>query len=94
MAAECGSCGAPIVWALTPGGKRSPIDLPVVEKGNVMLTRPAWLGQPLATTLSGAALELARQRGVPLHLNHYATCPEREEWRQRADAKRKAADGA
>lgn len=85
----CGTCSAPIVWALTPTGKRSPVDEPLDgEKGNVLLTRPAWLGQPLATTLAGATLELARQRGVPLHLNHWATCPDKAEWRERQAAKR------
>lgn len=95
--AECGSCHAQIVWAITPAGARAPIDRqPNREKGNVLLLQPAALQADgehvlLAVVLSKDALKLAQERnvhGVSLYTNHWATCPDRQEWRERTDAKR------
>lgn len=98
MVGECGSCKAPVHWAITPSGKRAPIDYePQPERGNVLLLKPSTLQSGgdvlLAVTLSGDALELGR-RGGHLFLNHWATCPDKAEWRAKQEAKRasKAAD--
>lgn len=85
---QCGSCRAPIVWAMSPAGKPSPIDAhPNTEKGNVLLLQPRGLGSMLAVVLTKDALTRARGRRLPLHTNHFVTCPDREEHRARADAK-------
>lgn len=91
MPETCGSCHAPIYWALTPAGARAPVDLnPDREKGNVLLLRPSSFGATLAVTLSKDTLKIARDNRVPLRTNHYAVCPDREEWRRRTDAARAA----
>ena len=91
--ASCRSCKAPVHWAFTPNGTRAPIDYePDGEKGNVLLLKPNVLrGELLAVTLSGELLERARQQSRHLFLNHWATCPDKEEWRQRQAQKRAGA---
>lgn len=86
---ECRSCGAPVRWAITPTGAKAPIDFATdSEKGNVLLLQPeAFGGELFAVTLSKDALALARQHGE-LRTNHYATCPDRQQWRERTDAER------
>ena len=32
MSAQCGSCHAPVVWAITEKGKRMPVDAEPVEE--------------------------------------------------------------
>jgi hypothetical protein len=44
----------------------------------VLLLHPRGLEVTLAVVLSADALEMAKQLGVPLHMPHHATCPERE----------------
>lgn len=78
----CKSCGASIVWALSTGGKRIPIDVEPSRDGNVRLTFD-----------DGASTErIARvvQKGsLPdLHTSHFATCP------QAAQHRRKGSKGA
>lgn len=90
----CDTCKAPVHWALTPAGKRAPIDYEPVANGNVLLLRPLALrGALLAVVLSGEALEAARPSAC-LFLNHWATCVDKEEWRQRQAAKKAKAEGS
>ena len=75
MSDRCTACNAELIWALTPSGKRAPITAEQhLPGGNVLVLRPRNLGQPLAITLSGDSLELARRQGLPLHLSHFADC--------------------
>jgi hypothetical protein len=91
MAEHC-DCGAPIFWAMSPAGAKSPIDAYVnTEKGNVLLLAPTGMGQLLAITLSKDALKLARERRLPLRLSHWATCANREQHAAKRDAKKAAA---
>lgn len=82
--ANCAGCGKEMVWARTPSGKAAPIERePSPEKGNVILLKPTLLGgDVLAVTLSGDLLAEVRQseRATQLHLNHFAYCPQREEF--------------
>lgn len=87
MSDVCGTCKAQVVWALTPTGAKAPIDREPAETGNVLLLAPTGFGQPLAVTLSQDGLEHARAQAVPLRLSHWATCPDKQEWRERTDAK-------
>jgi hypothetical protein len=75
---RCSACGQPLTWALTTAGKRAPINTQPSDNGNVLVLQPRSLGEKLAITLSGDALDLARKHGLPLHLNHFADCPERD----------------
>lgn len=91
---RCSSCAAPITWRITKAGKRAPIDEAPVENGNVLIVEtPAqahvfdtMIGR--AVTLSGAWLQAARNAGVDLYVNHWATCRDREAWRATQAAKR------
>jgi hypothetical protein len=71
-----------MIWAISPAGARSPIDYAPSEKGNVLLLSPTDLGQVLAVVLTKDGLDLARERGIPLRLNHFASCPNAEEFRR------------
>lgn len=78
---------------MTPAGAKAPINYaPDPEKGNTLLLSPNALGEELlSVVLTGDALELARrQTPVYLFLNHWASCPDRAEWRERTDAQREA----
>lgn len=78
----CSACGSHMIWAISPSGARSPIDYAPSEKGNVLLLSPTDLGQVLAVVLTKDGLDLARERGIPLRLNHFASCPNAEEFRR------------
>jgi hypothetical protein len=82
MTDACSACGCPLTWALSTGGAPSPIETETSDKGNVLLINPRGLGATLAVVLSKGALELARTREVPLHLNHFAYCPEKERFKR------------
>ncbi len=86
ISATCKACQARLIWAITPTGAKAPIDRdPVEEDGNVLLLFPTGLPDPLAVTLSGYALETARKSPVKLRLNHFATCPDRDQFKQEKD---------
>lgn len=82
MSDHCSACPGRIVWTVTPTGARNPIDYAPSDEGNVLVMQPQGLGQMLSVTLSKEGLELARARGLPLHLSHWATCPEREKFKR------------
>lgn len=72
----CRGCGAPIIWAVTPNGKRIPINPEPHPTGNIELDtthRPT-----RATVHSQGPL------GVDtLYLAHFATCPNADRFRKR-----------
>ncbi len=70
---KCRSCGKEIVWCLTASGKRAPIDVELSLTGNVIIC--------------GDECRVVNRKkepgfeGVPLHTNHFVTCPDREKWK-------------
>lgn len=70
-ATVCSSCGAPIVWALTPAGKRMPFDAEPLEVR----------GLYLIDTRSRNASTL--ETPYPIHRTHFATCPHAQRHRKR-----------
>jgi hypothetical protein len=75
---HCRSCNAPIVWAVTNGGKGMPVDAEPVDDGHVEL-RPSTHGRGvIATVLEAEALFAG-----PLRKSHFATCPDADGWRSR-----------
>lgn len=93
MAATCRSCGAPIVWARTPAGKRTPLDAKpekrvVIVVGDVDaegLEREGGAGTIVDGIIgcSGCAdREDARAIVVDAYVSHFATCPDAERFRQ------------
>lgn len=72
-------CGAKIIGAETVKGKTAPVEVAANEKGNVWLGRGVD-GQVRCATLAGPLLEKAREVGMALHLNHFASCPHAREF--------------
>lgn len=68
----CKSCGAPVDWAVTPAGKRMPLDVGPAENGNLTLK----LGIAVPRTEEHVAA------GLPARVSHYATCPQANLWRK------------
>ena len=75
---HCRGCGAEIVWAITLDAKRAPIRKDPRPDGNVLIFRDPRLGTLQARTFAGFVLDELRDQGVPMRLNHFADCPERE----------------
>jgi len=69
----CRSCGALIVWALTEGGKRMPVDTQADPEGSLALWRAEgeWRTKVIQSDWHG-----------PRYRPHFATCPDAESWRR------------
>lgn len=79
---ECKACGARMIWAVSPGGAKSPIDYEPSKDGNVLLLSPSGFGEVLAVVLTKDGLERARARGMQLRTSHFSSCPQREEFKR------------
>lgn len=76
MSAVCGSCGAPVVWAITRKGKRIPFDpepKAVLNGFRLNMT----LDPPSADYVS-----YGDAQGELLYVSHFATCPHAGLWRK------------
>ncbi len=78
---QCRSCQAKILWAITPAGKRMPVDHAPSDDGNILLVHTA-MDTPLAVVLSKEGLEMASRSPMGLRTSHFATCPNAEEHRR------------
>lgn len=78
-------CGGPVIWAITPAGKNTPVDAEPTADGNVLLSlanghlNP---GQPPVATVVNPAAPPFEGWG-PLRASHFATCPAAERFRSR-----------
>lgn len=75
-ATTCRSCGATIWWAITPKGRRMPVDPPGLRTDpNVSVWRDA-----TGVLRTGSAAP----DGWPVHdtTSHFATCPQADEHRR------------
>lgn len=68
----CGSCDAPVIWAVTRNLRRMPVDAePVAKGGNVQLE---WRGEDV--TPLAKVLNVTQQFGKRnLRQSHFVTCP-------------------
>jgi hypothetical protein len=80
MSDVCRACKAPLIWAITKDGKRAPITREPKPDGNVLVFRTVTPGPVQARVFAGLALDELREQGVPLRLNHFADCPNREDF--------------
>lgn len=79
--AECDTCHAPIIWAVTERGKRSPFDAEPAPAGTALLS---WSAQE--TTVHSRILRVRERDGRDdLRLSHFATCPDAGTWRNQPD---------
>lgn len=76
----CEACGEVLIGALTVNLKVAPVEAVIAEDGNVWLGRRAD-GTIICATLAGALLDKAREVGITLHHNHFATCVDKERFR-------------
>lgn len=73
---SCEACGADLIGARTKDGKTAPITEHCQVGGNVLLFRSS--AGIECRTFAGAVLDKLREQQVPLRLNHFADCPEKE----------------
>lgn len=66
---NCRSCGAAIIWATMPSGKKNPLDAEPSLIGNVRLGDGG-----TAAPLRDAEILKAREDGEALYISHFATC--------------------
>lgn len=72
---RCRLCDAPILWVTTQTGKKMPVDSVPVQNGTLVLTGG---GDKL---FSHHATPEERDKGVPLYLSHFASCPNADAFR-------------
>jgi hypothetical protein len=78
MPDRCRTCKAPLRWAhLVRSGRPHPLDAEPSKRGNVRL-----VGDGRAQLLTGPELIEARAAGAALFVSHFATCPDRADWRR------------
>lgn len=81
----CGSCGAEVVWAVTPAGRRMPVDAEPVDGGNVILHPGIARGDaPTATVVGKAVAPALFGDDAPRYVSHFVTCPNADAHRRRA----------
>lgn len=78
--ATCRSCGAPIAWCWSSGGKLQPVDPDPAPNGNLEVTIAA--KGPHAGERE-AHVRPADLLGGHRYIGHHATCPDGKEWRRR-----------
>jgi hypothetical protein len=74
-ATKCKSCFAPIIWAVTTGGKRMPLDYDENEAGNVFYYERT--GRCDVKTQ-----QTPTPPGATRHFSHFATCPNASDHRR------------
>lgn len=81
MTSPCRSCRAPILWARTPAGKRTPLDPEPVKDGTIQLVIVG--GVEMAIVLTNPAdIAGCQVDGIPLYQSHFASCPNASAWRR------------
>lgn len=77
----CRSCKRAIIWTRTHKGKRMPVDADPREDGNIVL-REDPTGRVIAEYPGKEHATLFNDDRRPRYVSHFATCPERNDWRK------------
>ena len=72
----CRSCGRPVIWAVTPGGRSIPLDPDPTDDGNLTLDTSS-----LRAVATPARATTAGYR--KLYRSHFTTCPHANQWRRK-----------
>lgn len=85
---DCAACGVKLIGALNPKtGKVAPIEVDEHPDGNVFLHSRALDLESVMTvcawTMGADTAEKAREAGVGLRMNHFATCPSRRRFERK-----------
>lgn len=84
MATVCGSCKAPVKWAINEGsGKREPLDVEPVDNGNIEIVGVSRRHEdhgvvetPVIRHLKKGEVDVLPGFEVPdRYVSHFATCP-------------------
>lgn len=89
----CQSCGARILWAVTPSGKFMPLNPePDRAKGNVQLVDNPGGRAPIARVVASGGLFDEQKQDAwgagELYVSHFTTCPDADRFRSRRAGKR------
>jgi hypothetical protein len=80
--ARCRSCNGAVIWTTNvQTGKRMPVNPTPRLGGNVVLT--SGNDGPEARVLPPSEVKARQERGIELHVSHFATCPQAGSWRKR-----------
>ena len=78
---NCRACQTPLIGALTKAGKVAPIEIDDFPDATCVLF---WRGQEVNTrVVPPEQREQIRELDIPLHFNHFATCPAAKDFRHR-----------
>lgn len=87
---RCRACPAQIRWVVMASGKRNPLNVePDAERGNVLIIESEvdadLYGVAVGRAVALGPLEASaeREKGSDLFLSHFATCPNRGQFRRR-----------
>lgn len=79
VVSACRSCGAPLLWVITDGGKRMPLDADPTPAGTFVVADR----DRDALRVSYVAPDALLIDDPPRYVSHYATCPDADRWRKR-----------
>ncbi len=79
-AAECRSCGKPIIWTVTKNDKKMPVDWLPTAAGNVGLGPAQATDRGMAPT--SFVIPAADTTTLVRYTSHFATCPNAAEHRR------------
>jgi hypothetical protein len=77
---RCTACHAALVWSISERGARAPVDFEAAVDGTVLLFKHG--GEIRSVIPPREVLDYLRDVGMPLHHNHFATCPQAERFRR------------
>lgn len=93
--AECRGCGAQIVWAETPDGKKQPFDREPNDAGNRILLGRGPRTPPVAVPVGALMPESGiAQLTLIRYMPHHATCPEVKSFRPAPTGSASAAEAS
>ncbi len=76
----CRSCRARVLWVVTDGGKRMPVDADPVPDGTLVIADRGADDTPHVTSVAPDALLID---DPPRYRSHFATCPNADQHRRR-----------
>lgn len=84
---RCRGCRRTVFFATTQGDKKIPIDEKPANDGN-LLVATSGTQLPTATVMRSGQAAGMREQGVPTYKAHFATCPNADDFRKKARARR------
>ena len=89
---NCSACGKALVGARTIHGKVAPIEVDTNPQGTCFLYRVDSEVRVAVIDANEECNAWVNRHGMERRMNHFATCPHRERFRQRADSGQQTSD--